>query len=619
MCGICGIIGDEQTGTEVLEKMMETIYHRGPDGGGIYRNKGAALGFRRLSIIDLENGSQPMYNEDKSLVLVFNGEIYNYQELVKELTAKGHHFQNHSDSECLLHAYEEYGKEMLKHLRGMFAFAIWDEKNETLFAARDFFGIKPFYYYYDEQTGALVFCSEIKSILQYPAYQRQVNENALDYYLSFQYSVLNETFFKGIYKLMPGHCLTWKKGKISVDRYAKQQLKPSKKVSTEEKRKKLEEALENSVNAHMISDVEVGVLLSGGVDSNYILAKSQVGQSFSVGFSEGNGNYSELDAIRETEQYRKDKNHQKVISATEFWEAIPDVMYHMDEPLADPSAVALYFVDEMASEHLKVVLSGEGADELFGGYRIYREPKSLAVFNVLGNGAKKVLGGAVKKIPFNFKGKNYILRGCQSLEKRFIGNAKIFSAEEKQVLLKNGTGSEPGNVTKKVYDHNADIDAVARMQEIDINFWLQGDILLKADKMSMAHSLESRVPYLDREVFKVAKTLTVDEKIDGQQTKMLFRGIAGKEVPGNASQRKKLGFPIPIRVWLRQEQYCNKVRELFHSTASKQYFHVEELDKLLDDHFTGKKDNSRKIWTVYVFLVWYQVYFGKHERVSHSY
>lgn len=609
MCGICGMTGEKVEESEILKRMMDKMHHRGPDGEGTYYSEHAALGFKRLSIIDLDHGDQPMYNEDDSLILVFNGEIYNYKELVEELTAKGHKFRNRSDSECLLHAYEEYGKKMVHHLRGMFAFAIWDEKEETLFAARDFFGIKPFYYFRGED-GAFVFASEIKCLLEHPECPKEVNEKALDYYLSFQYSVLEETLFKGIFKLMPGCCLTWKNGEIQIECYQKKELQPSARTGGKAKLQELKDVLEDSVAAHLNSDVEVGVLLSAGVDSNYIMSRSRVRKSFSVGFEEGDGSYSELEEIHKGQEKSRGVNYQKVISAEEYWEVLPKVMYYMDEPLADPAAVALWFVDELASRQLKVVLSGEGADELFGGYRIYREPNSLAPFRILSPKMKKITAKKVGDMKRDFKGKNYILRGCSPLEKRFIGNARIFSADEKKRILCSGNGSEPGMVTRRVYHDNRHLDDISRMQEIDLNFWLPGDILLKADKMSMAHSLESRVPYLDREVYEAARTLAVKDKVKGKQTKVLFRKVASGEVPEITARKKKLGFPVPIRVWLRMPEYYEKVRKAFSSPAACRYFRIAELERLLTEHLHGEKDNSRKIWTVYMFLVWYQVYFG---------
>ena len=383
MCGFAGFTGYLENGKDVLTDMMNKIIHRGPDSAGQYIDDKAYMGFRRLSIIDLDNGSQPMFNENKKIVITFNGEIYNYQDLRKDLIEKGHIFANNSDTEVLIHAYEEYGEDMLNKLRGMFAFVIWDSEKETLFGARDFFGIKPVYY--AEIDGHFVFASEIKSILVFPGYERKVNQKALEQYLSFQYSPLEETFFKGIYKLMPGHMLLYKNGSYEIKTYFKPKLTPGQwnhKTNMAQLRSQLSEILKDSVKHHMLSDVEVGAFLSGGVDSGYLASSSGADQAFTVGFDEGD-RYSEVNKAAKVAEKAGLKHHVKIISKQEFWDALPDVMYHMDEPLGDASAVALYFLSKEAAGHVKVVLSGEGADELFGGYNIYREPEKLPGFHLV--------------------------------------------------------------------------------------------------------------------------------------------------------------------------------------------------------------------------------------------
>lgn len=608
MCGVCGIVGRYDKQDQIIDKMMERIYHRGPDGGGKHIEEDAALGFRRLSIIDLDCGNQPMYNETGDVVIVFNGEIYNYQELSEELTKKGHVFANRSDTECLIHAYEEYKEKMLLKLRGMFGFAIWDSKEKTLFAARDFFGIKPFYYAL--VGGNLVFASEIKAILEYPEYQRELNTEALSHYLSFQYSAMEETFFKGIYQLPAGCCLKFKKGKVQVVRYFDPLPAPKKKQSETEAAEEIKAVIAESIEAHKVSDVEVGSLLSGGVDSNYIAAQGHFQNTFTVGFAEDNGRYSELEKAKAIADFAGSTCHQKTITAEEYWNIIPKMQYHMDEPLADPAAVALWFVDELAASHLKVVMSGEGADELFGGYVIYHEPVSLRPFRVLPDKTKQKLKTMLEKRGA-FKGKNYLMRGCTPLERRFIGNAYIFHPEEKAKLLKKEIAvTYPEKLTEACYAKTKKLDETARMQYIDLKFWMIGDILQKADKMSMAHSLETRVPYLDVKVFETARRLAFHNRIRGKQTKYAFRMAAKSCLPEEVSKRKKLGFPVPIRVWLRQEAYYEKVKALFVSEYAEMFFNQAYLMELLDAHYRGEADNSRKIWTVYTFLVWYEIYFG---------
>lgn len=619
MCGICGIIGAREQKEEIIEKMMDKIRHRGPDDKGSYVRGKAALGFRRLSIIDLESGAQPMQNETNDIVVVFNGEIYNYEALRKELISKGHVFRTHnSDTECLIHAYEEYKEDMLSHLRGMFAFAIWDEKEQSLFAARDFFGIKPFYY--GMIDGNLVFSSEIKAILEFPEYKREVNKEALSHYLSFQYSVTDETFFKGIYKLRPGTCFICQNGELKLKSYWDSMLAPKKKQNEQEAVQGIGKVMEDSMEMHQIADVEVGTLLSGGVDSNFVLMKSRVDKAFTVGFTEDAGKYSEISYAAEMAGYKGIKHYKKVISADEYWDVLPKVMYYMDEPLADPSAVALYFVDRLAAEQLKVVLSGEGSDEFFGGYNIYHEPSSLRGFRMIPKPLKKVLRGfAIKR--GSFRGMNFIRRGCTPVEQRFIGNAYLFTKREKKQLLAKGIPiTSPEELTKPFYEKTKGLDEVARMQYIDINFWLPGDILLKADKMSMANALESRVPFLDKEVFHTAKKLSEKNKVNGKTTKYAFRKTAGEVLPQVTAKKKKLGFPVPIRVWLRSEKYYQTVRAAFLTPEAEQFFQREALLKMLDEHYAGRADYSRKIWCIYIFLVWYRVYFlGGEKNIKLNY
>lgn len=608
MCGICGFIGDKENKEDILQNMMRVMRHRGPDSEGTYCTDEAALGFCRLSIIDLEDGVQPMENENGNMVLVFNGEIYNYQGLRKELQKKGHIFANHSDSETLLHGYEEYDKGLLDRIRGMFAFAIWDDTKKKLFAARDFFGIKPFYYAVID--GCFVFASEIKSILEFPGYEKKVNEEALEQYLSFQYSALGETFFEGIYKLVPGSCLTYEDKILKISKYFDPMLFPDPQTGEEEMERKLDEVIEDSIRYHMVSDVEIGAFLSSGVDSSLIAARFSGKKAFTVGFLDENSKYNEIHPASQLAKALKLEHHTKTITRDEYWEAIPKVMYHLDEPSGDAAAVALYFVAQEASKYVKVVTSGEGADELFGGYNIYLEPDDLRIYCRLPEGLRKRLGRWAKKLPKGMKGRNYLIRGGKRVEERFIGNANIFSAQERRELLKHPTGAETpqkfleGNYRKT--SHLADVD---KMQYVDLTCWLPGDILQKADKMSMAHSLELRVPFLDREVFEVARRLKKEDKVRRHKTKYLFRQVAGKYLPAVSSEKKKLGFPVPIRVWMREEEGYQRIQERFTCAAAKQYFHVEKLMELLEEHRRGKADNSRKIWTVYAFLIWHQVFF----------
>ena len=613
MCGFVGFTGGLAQREEVLQEMMDAIIHRGPDSAGTYIDDDIALGFRRLSIIDLDSGSQPMYNENRDIVIVFNGEIYNYKELRDELIKKGHVFANNADTEVLIHGYEEYGEELLTKLRGMFAFVIWDSKKKKLFAARDFFGIKPFYYALVD--GKLVFASEIKSILKYTPYKKEMNREALENYLTFQYSVLPETFFKGIYKLMPSHCLTFENGRLDIKRYWEPVFEPDENTGLPEMVDRIDSAMQDSIKMHKVSDVEVGSYLSSGVDSSYVAACFNGDKTFTVGFDYEK--YNEIDYAKSLSEKIKIDNYSKLISTDEYWNILPTVQYHMDEPLADPSAVALYFVSKTAAEHVKVSLSGEGADEFFGGYNIYREPFSLRPITRLPRPIRKFLGACASAIPFRVKGKNYLIRGSKDVEERFIGNAFLFNEKDREKILRNPSGRyNHMELTKPYYDKVKNLDDTTKMQYIDIHFWLIGDILLKADKMSMANSLEVRVPFLDRKVFEVARHVPLKYKVTKENTKFAMRQAAHRYLPDMVAEKKKLGFPVPIRIWLRDDKYYNIVKEAFTSKAAEEFFKTDEIVKLLDGHKDGKTDNSRKIWAIYMFLVWHKRFFEDGEKTG---
>ncbi len=607
MCGICGFTGQLVDREEYLRQMTEKITHRGPDADGYYLDDTLAMGFRRLSIIDLEAAQQPLYNEDKTLALMFNGEIYNYQTLRQELQALGHTFSTNGDGEALLHGYEEWGAALLPRLRGMFGFAIWSIPERRLFLARDYFGIKPMHYT-RLADGRLVFGSEIKSILAHPDVKKELNPAALDSYLSFQYSVPAETFFKDIYCLPPAHYLTYADGQVEITRYWEPTFHPDESMTLEQAVDEIDRAFTDSVAAHRISDVEVGCFLSGGVDSSFVASYFGGQKAFTVGFDNGQ-HYNESNYAAELAKEVGIEHHVHIIGEEEYWEALPKVQYYLDQPLADPSCVALYFVSKLAAEKVKVVLSGEGADELFGGYRIYHEPTSLRGYQRLPRFLRKAAAAVVGAIPFDFKGKSFLIRGSKTIEERFIGNANMFTQKEKAKLLRDIPATDPTALTKEYYDRCRGLDDVTRMQYLDINRWMVGDILLKADRMSMAHSLELRVPFLDKEVFEVASRIPVKHRVAAGTTKYAMRLAAERHVPESAATKPKLGFPVPIRVWLREDAYYNKVKAAFESPAARQYFHTEELLRLLEQHKAGKKDNSRKIWTVYMFLVWYGVYF----------
>lgn len=609
MCGFVGFTNAIDNSNKVLGEMMDKIRHRGPDSEGRYIDECIAMGFRRLSIIDItDSGNQPIFNEDKSKVLFFNGEIYNYREIRKELEEKGHKFTTHTDSETLIHGYEEFGEKLLDRLRGMFAFVIWDKEKKELFGARDFFGIKPFYY--ATMNGTFMFGSEIKSFLVHPAFVKELNTTALENYLTFQYSPTNETFFRNVYKLPPAHCFKYKDGKLDIKRYWDVHFNADEKPDMDMWVDRISDTFKNSVEAHKIADVEVGSFLSSGVDSSYAASVANVDKTFTVGFGEDE-KYNEIGWAKEFSKYIGKENISKVITPEEYWDNIKKIQYHMDEPLADPSCIALYFVCNTAAQYVKVVLSGEGADEIFGGYNIYKEPLGSHAYKSLPRFIRKGIGSVAEKLPPK-RGVNFLVRNGKELEERFIGNAYMFSPRDRKKLLKITTNApDPTAITAPFYAKVKDKDDITKMQYLDLHLWMAGDILLKADKMSMANSLELRVPFLDKEVMALAEQIPWQYRVSTENTKLAMRKAALRAAPPKTANKKKLGFPVPIRVWLREEKYYNIVKNAFTSPAAEQFFNTDMLVKLLDDHRAEKYDNSRKIWTVFIFLQWYDVYFGE--------
>ena len=655
MCGICGFTQATDADAPVLKAMCDIMAHRGPDGEGQYLDaeSGIALGHRRLSLIDLEGGNQPMVRatgehdskvtspalmpdgtpcgDEESLhakgewAIVFNGEIYNYRDLRAELEAQGWAFKTNSDTEVLLTGYLAWGEGVLDRLRGMFAFAIWNREKRELFCARDFFGIKPFYY--TQRNGQFIFASEIKSILEHPAYTRELNREALEQYLCFQFSALPETFFKGIFKLAPAHCMTvHADGSVTTRRYWRPEYRFDEKRTAAETVEAIDDVMRDSVRYHNVADVEVGSFLSSGVDSSYMaacLAKENPDiKTFTVGFEcyqqasdgneEGAGGKTMRDEIswaRELADELGIANTDKYIGEEEYWESLPRVQWHMDEPSADPSAVALYFVDQIAATQVKAVLSGEGADEFFGGYRIYQTPFSNAKLAWAPKGLLRGASSVMRKL--GIRGANYLERASEKPEDWYYTNANgvAFTPEERARLLKGGCSApKPQELTAPVYAEVADLDDTTRMQYVDLYFWLVGDILLKTDKMSMAHSLESRVPFLDRRVFDVSATIPTRLKANDAQTKITLREASERAIPHDWAQKEKLGFPVPVVNWLREKRYYNQVKECFTSDIAAEFFNTDVLVRILDEHKDGA-DRSRKIWIIYMFLMWYKIYF----------
>lgn len=619
MCGFVGCIhGDNQNHDLVdyektIREMNKLIVHRGPDDEGFFFDDHISFGFRRLSIIDVEKGHQPLSYENERYWIIFNGEVYNYIELRDELLKDGYTFETDSDTEVIIATYAKYKEKTAERLRGMFGFVIWDKQEKSVYGARDHFGIKPFHY--AEEDGIIYFASEKKSIYQILK-KKELDEVSLQNYLTFQFVPDPDTMTKGIHRLAPGHYFTKKlDGPMEITRYWEATFAPVQK-SEETFAKEIKDALYDSVEKHMRSDVTVGSFLSGGVDSSIIVAIAREFnpkiKTISVGFErEG---YSEIDVAKETADRLNVENISSIITPQEFMDEFPRFVWHMDDPLADPAAVPQFFLSEVARRHVKVALSGEGADEMFGGYTIYNEPNSLKTLTNLPNGLKKGLNHLAKIMPEGMRGKSFLERGTTPMEERYVGNAKIFEEAEKQKLLKNYLAGHPyQDVTRPFYDASKGYDPIDRMQFIDIHTWLNGDLLLNADRTTMAHSLELRTPFLDKEVFKVARTLPSDIRIANGTTKYILRKAAESFVPDNVLYRKKLGFPVPIRHWLKDEMN-EWAKGIIRESATDHLINKQYVLQLLDDHCAGKADNSRKIWTVLTFMVWYKVYIETNQQ-----
>lgn len=612
MCGFAGYIHNYGTfdKEEVIHKMADRIKHRGPDDAHYYIDDGIALGFRRLSIIDLEGGRQPILNEDGSLVLLFNGEIYNYQELREELIKAGHVFTTKTDSETILHGYEEYGKKILDRLRGMFAFIIWNKNTKELFGARDIFGIKPFYYY--KKGKEFMFGSEIKSFLSHPNFEKELDEDMIPLYLSYEYSPDERTIFKNVFKLPGAHCFTYKNGELKVERYYKIEYKIEDDKPLEYWEDAITKEFTESVSMHQIADVEVGCFLSSGVDSSYVVKEISKGTKkvkiFSVGYEEEK--YSELPYAQDFSNVIGVPNIANKVSADEFFDAVPEIQYYMDEPLPNPSEIPLYFLAQNARRYVKVVLSGEGADELFGGYPMYLAGGHFDHYShKVPRPVRKVLGTVAKHCP-NFKGKNFLVRGAMEPYQRFMRANYVFQSAERQKFLKRPiTSKVPEEYSKRYFDEVSNLDEPTQLQYVDMHTWMIYDILLKADRMSMANSLELRVPFLDKKMLELSTRIPSRYRAANETTKIALRGAAIKQLPERTANKKKLGFPVPLNDWLREDKYYNKVKAAFQSDIAEKFFVTSELMKLLDDHKSGKALNMQKIWSFYTFILWYEQFF----------
>lgn len=612
MCGITGAVYFDGRVPEasMLKAMTDIIEHRGPNDTGFWSEEHVGLGFRRLSIIDLAEGHQPLCNEDESVWIIFNGEIYNYKELREQLTIQGHRFKTNSDTEVIVHLYEEYGEACVKRLRGMFGFVIWDRRTKTMFGARDHFGIKPFYY--RKTAESLLFGSEIKSILAADGVRRAVHTESLFQYLTFQYVPEPLTMFEGIHKLPPAHTITvTASGEMALRKYWDPMFEPVERPFAEYV-EQIREGLKDSVKHHLVSDVPRGCFLSSGIDSTAIAAcmrRIEPIRTFSVGFM---GPNNETTIARQTAAALGTEHYGKLITTSEFFGALPKAIWHQDEPVADPSAIALYHVAKLASEHVTVVLSGEGADELFGGYRIYREPLSLRPLTWLPPAVQRFLHALARWLPESVPGRNYVLRATTPLTHRFLGNAKIFSEDMKAEIVRAHddllrTYKTPIAVAADFYGKSEHLDPVSRMQYIDMNLWLPGDILMKADKMTMAHSLELRVPFLDKELFEIARRIPAAYRLADGTTKAVFRRAMKGIVPEPILNRPKLGFPVPLREWLKDKHGAH-VLEQIKASGIDDYLHMPAIESMMAKHRSGQGDYARRLWVVYVFALWHATY-----------
>lgn len=614
MCGFVGCFHpneDQNKINETIREMNALIVHRGPDSEGYFHDEHISFGFRRLSILDIEKAAQPLSYDNERYWIVFNGEIYNYIELREELQKDGYSFVTDGDTEVILATYKKYGVSTANKLRGMFGFVIWDTQEQVIYGARDHFGIKPFHY--AEIDGSFYFASEAKAI-QHILDEKKMDLVAFQNYLTFQYVPDPQTMTPEIKRLTPGQYFTKKVGKpIEFTTYWKPSFAPVM-TSEQEMAKKIRDSLFDSVEKHMRSDVTVGSFLSGGVDSSIIVAIAREFnpdlKTISVGFErEG---YSEIDVAKETAEKLQVDNISQLITPEEFAKEFPRFVWHMDDPLADPAAVPQFFLAELARKHCKVALSGEGADEMFAGYTIYNEPNSLKMFDKFPKFVNRGLYQASKIMPTGMKGKSFLERGTIPMQERYVGNAKIFDEAEKNKLLVHYLPNHPyTNVTAPFYQSSSNYDPIDRMQFIDIHTWLVGDLLLNADRTTMASSLELRTPFVDKEVFEVARTIPSSMKIAHGTTKYILRKAAEDFVPEHVLYRKKLGFPVPIRHWLKDELY-DWAQTIIKESPTEHLLHKKYVLQLMEEHKQGKADHSRKIWTVLTFMMWHKIYIEEH-------
>jgi asparagine synthase (glutamine-hydrolysing) len=625
MCGVLVFISDAGAAAaqrDAITAALETLHHRGPDDTGVELiDTDAIFAHKRLSIIDVEFsqepiGYPPVGPEVGRYVLTFNGEIYNYIELRQQLIDEfGAQFGTQGDAEVVVAGYHYWGEAVLDKLRGMFAFLIWDSTERKAFGARDPFGIKPLHYL--RTPDGIFFASEKKALLPFAPSAAKgdagLNTANLSHYLTLQYVPEPDTLHYGISRIGSGEALTFTPGgEVSTRRYYRAVFRPTSTGNPGALYRRIENTLRESVRLHMRSDVPVGAFLSSGIDSTAVVALAREFNpnilTFTVGYDVPG--YSEIEVAQDSARHLNVTTIPTKIGPQDMMDALPKIVWHLDDPVADPALVPLYFVAQKAAEYVTVVLSGEGADEFFGGYTIYREPLSLAGVNALPTPLQRGLRAVSKAIPEGVKGKSFLERGTTRLEERYYGNARIFTEEDKQHLLRRYDPTvRYTDVTASIYAEAEGLDDVTKMQYVDVYTWLRGDILVKADRMSMAHSLEARVPFLDKEVFAVASTIPVELKLPPRtnETKFALRRALENIVPPAIVNRKKLGFPTPTRVWLKGEMY-EWARDILTRSGAGELLNLEYARDLLDEHRRGEADHSREVWTVLVFCIWHAIF-----------
>jgi asparagine synthase (glutamine-hydrolysing) len=629
MCGLIAFFsssGDAETYRDKVADALECLHHRGPDETGVEvigspdgAGSDVLFAHKRLAIIDVAHSHEPLPYADGRYLLTFNGEIYNYLELREELSREhGASFATAGDSEVVVAAYHVWGEEAVHRLRGMFAFVIWDRQQRRAFGARDPYGIKPLHYL--QTTDGVYLASEKKALLPFaPAAgwgDAGVDTESLSHYLTLQYVPEPRTLHRGIERIGSGECLTWTPGgEVEVRRWYRPVFRPAPAGDPQALYDRIRETLRESVRVHMRADVPVGAFLSSGIDSTAVVALAREFHpnilTFTVGYDVPG--YSEIEVAQASARYLDVTTIPTKIGPQEMMEALPKIVWHLDDPVADPALVPLYFVAKKAAEHVTVVLSGEGADEFFGGYTIYREPLSLAGVQALPDPLQKGLRAVSRVIPEGVKGKSFLERGTTPIEDRYYGNARIFTEAEKRRLMRRyDPAVRYTDVTAPIYAEVSDLDDVTTMQYVDLYTWLRGDILVKADRMSMAHSLEVRVPYLDKEVFEVAATIPVELKLPPRsvETKYALRRALEGVVPPEIVNRKKLGFPTPTRVWLADEMY-DWAQQVLSDSGAGELLDLSYASDLLAAHRRGEADHSRKIWTVLVFCIWHAIFVAR--------